>query len=290
MEYAVKFDNVGFYYPKQEIEVVDNAITAVQNPDEIAQVFSGVTADLPAAMMSLVGQNGIGKSTLLLLAGARLFPHEGTVTVLGTDTKAFVDAAVDPELEQERNRLVSFVYQNMEFESQESVGDLMEFVYENGFYETDERMLLEEIKRAFEMERFLHLKTQHLAKGQLQRAIIAFSLLYGSRIIMMDEPVFALEEPQKDRVFAFLLDFSRSRGIPIYYSAHNLELTEKYSDYMLLFSRTGDFKIGPTAELFNREEIEAAYQAPMDALYRRDSLYREVLLRSHLQKPGESMT
>ncbi len=138
------------------------------------------------------------------------------------------------------------------------------------------------------MERFLHLKTQHLAKGQLQRAIIAFSLLYGSRIIMMDEPVFALEEPQKDRVFAFLLDFSRSRGIPIYYSAHNLELTQKYSDSMLLFSRTGDFKIGPTAQLFNREEIEAAYQAPMDSLYRRDSIYREVLLRSHVGKEGES--
>lgn len=289
MEYAVRFENVGFYYPKQEIEVVDSAITAVQNPDEITQVFNGVTADLPAAMMSLVGQNGIGKSTLLLLAGARLFPHEGTVTVLGTDTKTFVDAAVDPDLEQERNRLVSFVYQNMEFESQASVGDLMEFVYENGFYETDERTLIDEIKRAFEMDGFLHLKTQHLAKGQLQRAIVAFSLLYGSRVIMMDEPVFALEEPQKDRVFAFLLEFSRSRGVPIYYSAHNLELTEKYSDYMLLFSRTGDFKIGPTTELFNREEIEAAYQAPIDSLYRRDSLYREVLLRSQA-KPGESRT
>ncbi len=134
MEYAVRFENVGFYYPKQEIEVVDNAITAVRNPDEITQVFNAVTADLPAAMMSLVGQNGIGKSTLLLLAGARLFPHEGTVTIFGTDTKSFVDAAVDPELEQERNRLVSFVYQNMEFESRASVGDLMEFVYENGFY------------------------------------------------------------------------------------------------------------------------------------------------------------
>ena len=108
---------------------------------------------------------------------------------------------------------------------------------------------------AFEMDRFLHLKTQQLAKGQLQRAILAFSLLYGSRMILMDEPVFALEEPQKDKVFAFLLEFSRSQGIPIYYSAHNLELTQKYSDYMLLFSKTGDFKIGPTSELFSREDV-----------------------------------
>jgi iron complex transport system ATP-binding protein len=281
METAVQFDNVSFFYPKQEIEVVDNEIEAVENPDEITQVFSHVSADLPAAMMSLVGQNGIGKSTLLLLAGARLFPHEGTVTIYGTDSRKFVDAAIDPELEQERNRYVSFVYQNMEFESDASVGELMEFVYENGFSESVEQGFIDEITSALELEGFLHLKTQHLAKGQLQRAIVAFSLLYGSKMIIMDEPVFALEEPQKDRVFEFLLRFSRDRNVPIYYSAHNLELTQKYSDYMLLFSKTGDFKIGPTKDLFTREEIEAAYEAPLDSLYRRDNLYREVLLRSH---------
>lgn len=284
METAVQFENVSFFYPKQEIEVVDNEIEAVESPDEVTQVFSHVSADLPSAMMSLVGQNGIGKSTLLLLAGARLFPHEGTVTIYGTDTRTFVDAAIDPELEQERNRYVSFVYQNMEFESDASVGELMEFVYENGFSESTEQGFLDEITSALELEGFLHLKTQHLAKGQLQRAIIAFSLLYGSRIIMMDEPVFALEEPQKDRVFDFLLHFSRDHNVPIYYSAHNLELTQKYSDYMLLFAKTGDFKIGPTEELFTREEIEAAYEAPLDSLYRRDNLYREVLLRSHGEK------
>ena len=280
MKTAVTFEDVSFFYPKQEIEVVDDQIQAVENRDEITQVFHGVSANLPEGMMSLVGQNGIGKSTLLLLAGARLFPQDGRVTIYGTDTRKFVDAAVDPELEHERNRYVSFVYQNMEFETEDSVGELMEFVYENGFYEETDASFLDEIKRTFEMEGFLHLKTQQLAKGQLQRAILAFSLLYGSKIIMMDEPVFALEEPQKDRVFAFLLEFSRARGVPIYYSAHNLELTQKYSDYMLLFSKTGDFKIGPTADLFTRHEIEAAYEVPMDALYKRDHLFREVLLRS----------
>jgi ABC-type cobalamin/Fe3+-siderophores transport system ATPase subunit len=272
---------VSFFYPKQDIEVVDDSITAVVNPDEITQVFNRVTADLPAGMMSVVGQNGIGKSTLLLLAAGRLFPHEGTVSILGTESARFVDAGMDPDLEEERNRLVSFIYQNMEFETEASVGELMEFVYENGFYEEKPESFLKDIITAFELEKTLHQKTQQLAKGQLQRAIIAFSLLYGSRLIMMDEPVFALEEPQKDRVFGFLLEFSRDRNIPIYYSAHNLELTEKYSDYMLLFSQTGDFKIGPTKELFTREEIEAAYQAPLVSLYKRDSLYRDVLQRSH---------
>jgi ABC-type cobalamin/Fe3+-siderophores transport system ATPase subunit len=278
MKAAVELEGMSFFYPRREIEVENEVVRAIENPDEVTQVFSRVTADLPAAMMSLVGQNGIGKSTLLLLAGGRLFPHEGRVSVLGRDTADFATAAVDPSLEEERNKLVSFVYQNMEFESEASVGELMETVHRNGFHDDYEEELLSDIRAALELDGFLALRTQQLAKGQLQRAIIAFSLLYGSRIIMMDEPVFALEEEQKDRVFGFLAEFSRARSVPIYYSAHNLDLTEKYSDYMLLFSHSGDFSIGPTEQLFQRDLIEEAYQAPLDALHKRDNLYREMLL------------
>jgi ABC-type cobalamin/Fe3+-siderophores transport system ATPase subunit len=287
MEAAVEFQNVSFFYPERDLEVgPDQDIRAVENPDAVNQVFAGVSASLPAAMMAIVGRNGIGKSTLLLLAGGRLFPQEGTVQVFGTDTKSFIAAAEDPEVEEKRNRLVSFVYQNMEFESRESVGELMEFVYENGFHESPDPGYLTRIQKALEMEPFLAKRTQQLAKGQLQRAIIGFSLLYGSRIIMLDEPVFALEEPQKDRAFSLLHEISREQALPVYYSVHNLDLSEKYSDYLLIFEEPGGFTVGPTAELFTRERLERAYQAPLDTLYQRDQLYREVLIRGLGPQPG----
>ena len=261
MESAVELNGVSFSYP-----------------DETTQVFSDVSVKLPAGMMSIVGRNAIGKSTLLLLAGARLFPQEGSVSILGRDTREFSQAQTDPEVEQERSRFVSFVYQNMEFETTESVGDLMQLVYENGFHEDPTEEFLARIRSELEMDAFLTKPTQDLSKGQLQRAIIAFGLLYGSRIIMLDEPVFALEEPQKNRVFRFLLELSRELSLPIYYSVHNLDLSQKYSDHVLLFTETGRFTIGPSEQMFTREHIESAYHAPMDTLYRRDQLYRELLL------------
>jgi len=267
METAVKLSGVSFSYRDEH------------DPDQTIGVFTDVSATLPAGMMSIVGQNGFGKSTLLLLAGARLLPQEGFVSICGTDTREFSLAQSDPEIERERNRFVSFVYQNMEFETTESVGDLMQFVYENGFHENPTDEFLARIRSELEMEAFLGKRTQELAKGQLQRAIIAFSLLYGSRIIMMDEPVFALEEPQKTRTFQFLLDLSRESNLPIYYSVHNLDLSQKYSDYSLLFTDTGQFTVKPSAEVFTRERIESAYRAPMDTLHGRDQLYREMLLR-----------
>ncbi len=282
MDVAVQFQNVSFAYPKREFGVVDQQLVTVEHEDQVTQVLNSVTVDLPSKMMAVVGQNGIGKSTLLLLAGARLFPQSGVVSIFGRPSSDFVDAALDPGLEHERNRYVSFIYQNMEFETEDTVGNLMETVYEQGFHEEHNPGFLEDIRRELELDSFLHLKTQQLAKGQLQRAIIGFSLLYGSKIIMMDEPVFALEEPQKERAFDFLLSVSEQRSIPIYFSVHNLELSQKYSQYLLLFSRTGSFKVGPTAKLYTRENIEEAYQIPMSMLHKREFLYREMLNKSSI--------
>lgn len=267
MDTAVELSGVSFFYQEHDIE----------EPDETSRVFSQMSAKFPAGMMSIVGPNGIGKSTLLLLAGARLFPQEGSVSILGVDTREFSQAETDPEIERERNRLVSFVYQNMEFETAESVGDLMQIVYENGFHEDRTEEFLMRIRSELEMDPFLAKRTQDLSKGQLQRAIIAFSLLYGSRIIMLDEPVFALEEPQKARALRFLLDLSRELSLPVYFSVHNLNLSQKYSDYALLFTETGRFTIGPSDQMFTRDRLEAAYHAPMDTLHQRDQLYREML-------------
>lgn len=281
METAVRFDSVSFAYPKREYGVVDDRVVEVRDKTESTVVFRDVSVELPASMMAVVGQNGIGKSTLLLLAGGRLFPQEGSVQVLGRRTAEFLDAAIDPEVETERNRYASFVYQNMEFETKEPVGELMEAVYADGFWPEKDPGFLSETRDALELDQIMGKRTQELSKGQLQRAIIGFSLLYGSKMIIMDEPVFALEEQQKERVFEYLLHVSRSRSVPIYYSVHNFELSQKYSSTMVLFAKSGDFVVGPTEEVCARDRIEAAYEIPMQMLHRREHLYREMLIKSH---------
>ena len=281
----IEFKNVSFFYPPPEASIAPNAgigdgeNAAVERPDAVRAVFGELSMKLPGGVVSVVGENGIGKSTLLLLAGARLFPAEGTITIDGVDTMRFVDAAADPEVEEERNRLVSFVYQNLEFETEEPVGALMDQIVENGNLNFDTGTLAADLRRELELDGFLDRKTQELSKGQLQRTIIAFSLLYGSKIVMMDEPVFALEEPQKDRALGFLHEYSSGNGIDLYYSVHNLELSRKYADHSVLIGKDRTILIGPVDEVLTREKVEAAYQVPYDTLYRRDSLYREMLNR-----------
>ena len=249
----IRLEKVSFYYPETE-----------------QLVFNDLSIDLPAGITTLVGQNGTGKSTLLLLAAGILLPVEGTVHLRGIDTR-------DLREEQERQHHISFVYQNMEFETEESIGELLEYVHENGFHETKDPELVSELVEVCELRKVLDKKTQEVSKGELQRTIIAFSLLYGSKIIMMDEPIFALEGYQKHRIMKYLVEYSRSRNLSLFYSVHELDISEKYSDYLLLFHKNGRIEMGKTDVLYNRKNIEEAYEVPYIMLKRKEAIYREAL-------------
>ena len=252
---GIRFENVSFSYPETE-----------------RNIFNSLSLSLPKGIVSLIGQNGTGKSTLLLLTGGSVIPSSGRVTIRGIDTAELRD-------ERTRQKYVSFVFQNMEFETEESIGDLLWQVYENGFHKQKKEDFIAELVKIFELEPVLAKKTQAVSKGELQRTILAFSLLYGSQILLMDEPVFALEDYQKERAMDFVTGYAKEENLSIYYSVHELELSRKYSDYILLFFKDSGPLLGPTREIFNRQTLEKAYEIPYAFLYKQEALYRENLFK-----------
>jgi ABC-type cobalamin/Fe3+-siderophores transport system ATPase subunit len=272
MEAAIRFEAVSYRWVDEE----DGSATPV---------FDGLDLELPRGIVSLVGQNGTGKSTLLALAAGSILPEAGTVLVLGADTRGLRDEA-------ERQRSVSFVFQNMEFETEEPIGDLLETVHAGGFHAVKRPGFVAELVKAFELAAVLARRTQEVSKGELQRTILAFSLLYGSPLLVMDEPIFALEDRQKERAMEFLCAHARREGIGLYFSLHELDLSRRFSDHLLLFSRGAPPRLGPTAELFTREVIEQAYEVPFDMLKKREALYRKVLTGSLAVRgiPGGQLT
>jgi ABC-type cobalamin/Fe3+-siderophores transport system ATPase subunit len=281
MEQEIVFEGVSFRYP-----------------DGNDDIFAGLDLQIPRGIVSLVGQNGTGKSTLLLLASGRLVPTQGKVLIRGHDTR-------DLQNEAERQELVSFIYQNMEFDTEEPIGRLLSFVYENGLHtrgrkdpvaermpritvaermpritvaERMPRITVAELVEVFELAPILGRRTQEVSKGELQRTILAFSLLYGSPLIAMDEPIFALESHQKQKAMDYLARRARQEEMGLYYSVHELDISQKYSDYILLFSREAAPRLGRTSEIFTRETIEKAFEVPFDMLKKREELYRKYLV------------
>ncbi len=281
---VVSFASVAFAYPENDL------------------VLSGVSPAVPPGVTGIVGPNGIGKSTFLLLAGARLFPGAGTVTILGDDTTAFRGVADDPALEERRNRIASFIYQNMEFETEAPVGEVLRYVdgtRDDAVLQADP---LHRIIEAMELAGETDKRMQELSKGAMQRTIIALSLLYGAPLLLMDEPVFAVEPGQADRVFEYLCEYAARSGVSILYSAHDVEFTRRHSDRTLLFyaghgnggdgasggtasaSKAGEpsprIEVGLVEDMLTRDRLEEAYRAPYDTLKQRETLYRQVLIRT----------
>lgn len=268
-EPLVRFVDASFFWPR---------------PDESSPetpVFNDFSAEIPGGFISLTGPNGSGKTTFMLLAGGRLMPTGGRIELCGLNTRilsgAWADESGKPgpglseEIEHRRNLVCSFIYQNMEFEPQDDdasvIGALLEFVYVNGGHKTRSETFYNDVIKVFELEKLKARKLDALSKGEIQRVLLAFSALYGSRVIMMDEPLFAMEQAQKERALEFFGDLHRTTGASVLVSLHELSLTRKYADTVMLFYPDRRIDMGSCEEVLTKRALEDAYGVPEAMLY-----------------------
>ena len=266
---VITFNDVHFSYPPVEGDVDENG-----KPIPGVTVFDHFSAEFPEGFVNLVGPNASGKSTFMLLAGGRVLPLQGKIWICGKDTSLMS--------EEEKNETASFVYQNMEFDTDDKVGDLLNYVYSNGALKGNaaavngnKEDLLSEVKKVFELDLVLEKKLNNTSKGEMQRVIAAFSLLYGTKIIFMDEPFFACEDAQKDKCVKYLKEYCRSTGTTIYISMHEIDLTRKYADTVMLFYSNHDIDLGTPDEVMTDEALEKSYGIPVSMLKHAETMTRE---------------
>ncbi len=266
----LEINDITFTYPAVEGDLDENGKQIEPKP-----IFEHFSATLPKGFVSFVGQNGCGKTTLMLLASGRLSPQSGTVSLLGQNP-----AKLDDE---QKNLLASVIYQNMEFETEDKVSELLSYVYQNGALKgsakaiRSEKDLLSEAIDVFELENVLEHPLTKLSKGEIQRVLLAFGILYGSASLFMDEPLFAMEPHQKESALAYLKEYVHKTGTTIYISMHELDLTKKYADTVLLFYPNRDMALGTPEEVLTRDDVEKAYGVPYAMLKDHENLSREYL-------------
>lgn len=267
----LKFQDVNFSYPPLEGDVDEDG-KQIMPP----VVFDHFSAELPAGFVSLVGPNGSGKSTFMLLAAGRILPVEGCVELFGKDTRTLS--------QEERDERASYIYQNMGLETEDECGALLQFVYKNGLFggagrgiKNPEKDFLEEVKEVFEVESLAQKKFNALSKGELQRMLVAFSILYGSRSVFMDEPFFAMEDKHKHSALQYLKEYSAATCVSIYISMHELDLTRKYADKVMLFYPNHDIDLGTAEEVLTDADLEKAYGVPVAMLKHSEALTREII-------------
>ncbi len=268
----LEFNDVTFTYPAVEGDLDENGKQVVPQP-----IFEHFTGNIPGAFTSVIGPNGCGKSTLMMLASGRLFPQTGKIYMFGQDIHKLD--------EEKKNLLASVIYQNMEFESNDKVEQLLTYVYSNGNLKAKAKGiggssdLFSEVVDRFSLASVMNHGLTEISKGENQRVLLAFSLLYGSASVFMDEPLFAMEEPQKNSALEYLRSYSMETKTPVFISMHELDLTRKYAEKVLLVKPNRDMAYGTPEEVMTNEELEAAYGIPAAMLKHNESMTREQIMQ-----------
>jgi iron complex transport system ATP-binding protein len=276
----LQFVDVSFTWPDPDQESYSEK--TIRKP-----VFDAFTAEIPSGFISLTGANGTGKSTFMLLASGRILPDTGKIVLCGEDTRILNGLGpggqgLSPEIEHKRNLVCSYLYQNMEFEEQSEsnsrIGTLLEFVYAHGGHRSKDEQYLKDVIKAFELKHLEDRKLDALSKGEIQRVLLAFSSLYGSQVIMMDEPVFAMEQYQKEQALEFFKDLHQRTGVSVLVSLHELALTRKYADSVMLFYPDRQIDLGTCNEVLTADALEKAYGIPASMMHDTERLTRNSMI------------
>lgn len=198
-------------------------------------VISDINLELRSGQLAcLIGENGIGKSTLLKTLTGFLPKLKGSLLLGNRDIDSFS--------QRELARQVSIVLtqkpdvQNLTIE--EIIG-LGRSPY-TGFFgrlRTEDRKVVDDAIATMGIEKLRGRMIQTLSDGERQKVMIAKALAQETPIILLDEPTAFLDFPSKAETFQSLQRMAHERDKLILLSTHDLELAVRFADSLLEVKR-----------------------------------------------------
>ena len=198
--------------------------------------------------VSILGQSGCGKTTLLNIIGGLDRYTSGDLVINGKSTKKFKDKDWDAY----RNYSVGFVFQNYNLIPHQTILSNVELALTISGVSREERR--ERAIKALEdvgLKEQIHKKPNQLSGGQMQRVAIARALVNNPDIILADEPTGALDTKTSVQIMEILKKISKDKLIVMV--THNPELAEKYSTRIV---RILDGVITDDSKPFTKEDKE----------------------------------
>ena len=193
--------------------------------DERVEALKGITLKFrESEFVSILGQSGCGKTTLLNIIGGLDRYTSGDLIINGKSTKKFKDRDWDAY----RNYKVGFVFQSYNLIGHQTVLSNVELALTIGGISKKERKqraikALDEVG----LKDHLYKKPNQLSGGQMQRVAIARALVNNPDIILADEPTGALDTKTSVQVMEILKKISKNKLIIMV--THNPDLAKQYS-------------------------------------------------------------
>ncbi len=214
----------------------------------------------PGEMVGLLGPNGAGKTSLLRLASGALRPQRGRILLDGRDLRALS--------RREIARRIAVVPQEFStpfaFTVKELVG-LGRTPYLS-FFGTESASDRQVVQQALEVTGTAALAGRvfnELSGGEKQRVALALALAQQPDLLLLDEPTTHLDLKYQITMLELVHHLNRERGLTVFASMHDLNLSSRYFPRLVLFQR-GIVADGPPVEVLQSRLLSRVYEVPVE--------------------------
>lgn len=203
-----------------------------------------------SGIVAFFGRSGAGKTSLVNLLSGLSRPDAGRIAINGT---VLFDSARGIDLPPERRRL-GYVFQEGRLFPHLSVrGNL---VYGFNRAPVRERQIQpDQIIDLLGLGALLTRRPRDLSGGEKQRVALGRALLANPRLLLMDEPLAALDQPRKEEVLPFIERLRDEFAIPIVYVSHAMPEIVRLADIMVLISEGRVEAVGTVDDLTSRLDL-----------------------------------
>ena len=221
--------------------------------DETVHALKGVNIEFRKnEFVSILGQSGCGKTTLLNIIGGLDNYTEGDLLINGKSTKTFKDRDWD----NYRNHSVGFIFQSYNLIPHQTVLSNVELALTlSGVPKSERRRRAKEALEKVGLGDQLNKKPNEMSGGQMQRVAIARALVNNPEILLADEPTGALDSETSVQIMDLLKEIANDRLVIMV--THNPELAKRYSTRVvrLLDGNITDDSMPYSSETEKNEDI-----------------------------------
>ncbi|PCJ05456.1 MAG: molybdenum ABC transporter ATP-binding protein [Rhodobacteraceae bacterium] len=205
-----------------------------------------VAFEAPGGITALFGQSGSGKTTVINAVAGLLKPQSGRITV---QSKVLLDSATGVNVPPHRRRL-GYVFQDARLFPHLSVeGNL---IYGSRFAPRGSiGLALAEVAGMLGITPLLQRRPGSLSGGEKQRVAIGRALLSHPHMLLMDEPLAALDSARKEEILPYLERLRDVTGLPILYVSHSVAEVARLAATVVVLENGRVARTGSAEQVFS---------------------------------------
>ena len=210
-------------------------------------------------LTAVFGPSGCGKTTLLR-AIAGLEYCSGGYLAIGDqrwqDRQQFVPI---------HKRSLGYVFQEATLFPHLTVCDNLEYGFKR-LPVNERRLGFEQVTELLGVKTLLSRHPAHLSGGERQRVAIARAVLTSPSLLLMDEPLAALDVKSKTEIYPFIDRLHQELDIPVIYVSHSPDEVARLADHLALMESGKIVASGPITDMFTRTDLPLAHSNDAESI------------------------